>query len=68
MEHDVSFGNWVRRRRTMLEMTQAAGNVAETGQVWYKHGQSEESELGLAAPVQRLLERLERDYPGSDQT
>ena len=23
MEHDVSFGNWVRRRRTILEMTQA---------------------------------------------
>lgn len=52
----------------LLEMTQAAGNVAETGQVWYKHGQSNESELGLAAPVQRLLERLERDYPGPDQT
>lgn len=52
----------------LLEVAQAAGNVAETGQVWYKHGQSEELELGLAAPVQRLLERLERDYPGSDQT
>ena len=52
----------------LLQMTQAAAtNVAETGQVWYKHGQSLESELGLAAPVQRLLERLERDYPGSDQ-
>ncbi|MCJ7556014.1 MAG: A/G-specific adenine glycosylase [Gammaproteobacteria bacterium] len=53
----------------LLQMTQAAAaNVAEAGQVWYKHGQSVESELGLAAPVQRLLERLERDFPGSDQT
>ena len=53
----------------LLQMNQApAANVAEAGQVWYKHGQSVESELGLAAPVQRLLERLERDYPVPDQT
>jgi A/G-specific adenine glycosylase len=42
-----------------------SANVAEAEQVWYKHGQS--AELGLAAPVQRLLERLDSDRPGTGQ-
>jgi len=42
----------------LLEMPAPAGRgVADGGRVWYKHGES--GPLGLAAPVQRLLSRLE---------
>ena len=38
--------------------------VTEAERIWYKHGLS--AELGLAAPVQRLLERLDREIPSSN--
>ncbi len=48
----------------LLNMGAATGgNVAEAERVWYKHGLS--AQLGLAAPVQRLLERLDQDSPVS---
>jgi A/G-specific adenine glycosylase len=47
----------------LLEMDPVDGaRVEEAHRVWYRHGQS--AQLGLAAPVQRLLERLGDDKPG----